>query len=1110
METRTLNRSRPLASCRCIPFTAALLHWLPGLLVCLVYLVGLPLGAPALAAGAYVEDFTTTLYRDAAQTTADWNTTAGELRLFPFTPAAVGSCATPSFPSAIAVAGDYAFVADGSSGLQVLDVSDPAHPVVVGSHDTSDYARGVAVEGNLALVASNWGELYVFDISDPTNPTLYPWHTSYSATVDVAICGDLAVLAEDPTGLVLVDISDPSNTVLRGYCYTGGEAKGVAYAGDLAFVAAGAGGLYVVDFSDPDAPFVVGSYDTPDDAWDVAVAGNHAYVADATTGLVVIDVSDPAAPTLYGTCDTPGIAYSVTVDGDLALVGDGNVGLQMIDIADPSAPEIIGLHEGLHSIYGIAAAGDVVYVADLFDGVHAVSVRSAVPPVIIGSCSAPQSEAIAVAGDYAYTATRFDGLRVIDIGDPTNPQVIGTCTDCDEASDVCVAGNTAYVADRETGLCVIDVSDPTDPTRIATWITAGRADLVAVAGDFAYVVDDSVGLVVIDVSDRSNPTYAGHCLLPEFGWGIDVEGDYAFVACDTGDLQVVDVSDPSNPFVACDFDSPGLPFDIQVEGDIAVLADGFDGLQLLDVSDPTSPVIVGHASTVDWGIAVAVSGNLAVIGEGFGGIEIFDISDPTLPVLTAATVPPAAVYTVAVAGDLAFLTLGFSVMQFQQHEVDTALNVGQSLAVDGGLGAIARVRLTPEQTGAIAWQLSSDGGVSWSAEIAPASWTRFADQGVDLRWRSTHAWARGTRSAATALTLEWLGESPVLMSVADVPADQGGRVLLHLERSGYDFADETEQQITEYHVWLRIDQAAARERVLSPLGWGTGSGELDGEFVRRGSLWFEQDGRPYVFAPDGMSGRGEMPPGLWASAGGFPAIQQPEYAFIAETLADSSQAGIPWSMFCVTAHTANPGVWFASLPDSGYSVDNLPPAAPEDLAFLAPGILGWDEAAEEDFAYHTVYGSESEVLDETAELIGYTVEAEYDVSGESAHFFHVTTSDAAGNEGEAATIESPASSVPDDAALPARFAVGTVHPTPFRGQTAIAFDLPAPGRVQLRIYDAGGRCVATLSDTEWPAGRHAVGWDGRNDAGARVGPGLYFARVVVGKEEAVRRLVLVE
>ncbi|MBI2202098.1 MAG: hypothetical protein HYU43_09195, partial [Armatimonadetes bacterium] len=47
----------------------------------------------------------------------------------------------------VAVQGQYAYVADGDAGLQVIDVSNPVNPVRVGGVDTSGSAIGVAVAG---------------------------------------------------------------------------------------------------------------------------------------------------------------------------------------------------------------------------------------------------------------------------------------------------------------------------------------------------------------------------------------------------------------------------------------------------------------------------------------------------------------------------------------------------------------------------------------------------------------------------------------------------------------------------------------------------------------------------------------------------------------------------------------------------------------------------------------------------------------------------------------------------------------------------------------------------------------------------------------------------
>ena len=59
---------------------------------------------------------------------------------------------------------------------------------------------------------------------------------------------------------------------------------------------------------------------------------------------------------------------------------------------------------------------------------------------------------------------------------------------------------------------------------------------------------------------------------------------------------------------------------------------------------------------------------------------------------------------------------------------------------------------------------------------------------------------------------------------------------------------------------------------------------------------------------------------------------------------------------------------------------------------------------------------------------------------------------------------------------------------------AHAFSCPYHGGV----YDLSGRKVRDLGGVrEIPSGQHAVPWDGRDDEGRRVGPGLYLVRVSV-------------
>lgn len=61
--------------------------------------------------------------------------------------------------------------------------------------------------------------------------------------------------------------------------------------------------------------------------------------------------------------------------------------------------------------------------------------------------------------------------------------------------------------------------------------------------------------------------------------------------------------------------------------------------------------------------------------------------------------------------------------------------------------------------------------------------------------------------------------------------------------------------------------------------------------------------------------------------------------------------------------------------------------------------------------------------------------------------------------------------------LPHEDALAQNEPNPFDAKTEIRFQMPEPAHVSLRIYDLGGREVATLLDGELGAGYHRVAWE---------------------------------
>ena len=83
------------------------------------------------------------------------------------------------------------------------------------------------------------------------------------------------------------------------------------------------------------------------------------------------------------------------------------------------------------------------------------------------------------------------------------------------------------------------------------------------------------------------------------------------------------------------------------------------------------------------------------------------------------------------------------------------------------------------------------------------------------------------------------------------------------------------------------------------------------------------------------------------------------------------------------------------------------------------------------------------------------------------------------------------------------------RPNPSSSSTRLDFTLESAGSVDLAIFDASGRRVATLLRGDLPAGARSVTWDGREAGGRMASAGLYFARLNTPRGSVARRIARV-
>ncbi len=102
---------------------------------------------------------------------------------------------------------------------------------------------------------------------------------------------------------------------------------------------------------------------------------------------------------------------------------------------------------------------------------------------------------------------------------------------------------------------------------------------------------------------------------------------------------------------------------------------------------------------------------------------------------------------------------------------------------------------------------------------------------------------------------------------------------------------------------------------------------------------------------------------------------------------------------------------------------------------------------------------------------------------------------------------SPITAVKQASQPPKDFKLEQNYPNPFSSSTAISYALKNQSDVKVSIYDVLGREIRRFDAGYQAAGSHGIVWNGRNDFGKEVVPGVYFYKLQAGGEAQVRKMV---
>jgi len=203
----------------------------------------------------------------------------------------------------VQVVGNYAYVADSGSGLQIIDISNPATPTLKGNYDTSGAAADVQIVGNYAYVADSDGGLQILDVSDFTNPS--------TSTVTLAVSPS-SVTEDGTTNLVYTFTRSgvTTNPLTVNYTIGGTATNGTDYTSIPTSVTFAANSATATVTVDPTADTTVES----DETVALTLATGTGYTVGTTTAVTGTITNDDTSVTLAVS------PSSVTEDGTANLV----------------------------------------------------------------------------------------------------------------------------------------------------------------------------------------------------------------------------------------------------------------------------------------------------------------------------------------------------------------------------------------------------------------------------------------------------------------------------------------------------------------------------------------------------------------------------------------------------------------------------------------------------------------------------------------------------------------------------------------------------------------------------------------------------------------------
>lgn len=496
----------------------------------------------------------------------------------PGAPVRLGSALDAGFGSDVVLQAGQVWIPTTEGRCLRVDVSTPSSPSVAGGFVTGAKVRQAAIDGSRLYLAAGSAGLMIHDVSVSTNPVSITTLSAADAG-GLAVGDGLVLLADGAGGLRVYDAAT------QGLLSTVSAAARVvraAFQGKVLFLATGETGLRIYALDHPEFPELVGSVSAIGNARDVAVSGALAAVADEAGLLHLVNIATPSAPLVLGQWQAPAAAplHHVRLVGSRALVA-GFDRVWLLELANPVAPVVLGSAVMPTRIADIALADGVAAVAAGTEGVYFLDHAGGSLSTLGRYPTAGAARSIQVEGSIAWVVDD-DGTRItLDVSQPAMPVVLAGQSAPASSVGLVSGGRYLAVGSGNNEVVLLDRTDvvtPVESARLSNLTDALR--LSAGDGQLAVLQDDA-GVVLASLRG-----------MDEDGDGLDDAWEQVLVDADPND----DVHSIQDIHPGDDFDGDGLSNRNEyiagtsaADGDSVFVVQSTAGASAWTVSWPSAP-----------------------------------------------------------------------------------------------------------------------------------------------------------------------------------------------------------------------------------------------------------------------------------------------------------------------------------------------------------------------------------------------------------------------------------------------------------------------------------------------------------------------------------------